>query len=166
MTPQYGEGFAGFGADAAHVNTVLGLRDGPVGSAWATALAAPSSGHPRFVVVHSPNLPVMPFTLFVNTAAIAGDRHAALTHGAAQAGVAAGVIDALEAGLFERSGPLDALALIAAVWVDPKAGQEELVHANNRNATFAAITMGTAGGPSAARLLEAGEPSNPWFRRR
>jgi 5,6,7,8-tetrahydromethanopterin hydro-lyase len=32
-----GESFAGEGADAAHVNTVLGSRSGPVGAAWATA---------------------------------------------------------------------------------------------------------------------------------
>ena len=164
MTPQYGEGFAGFGGDAAHVNSVLGLRAGPVGTAWATALASPSTGHTPFVVVHSPNLPVMPFTLFVNKAAIAGDRHGTLTWGAAQAGVAAGVIDALEAGLFERCGAIDDLALIAAVWVDPKATQEELVYANNRNATFAAITMGSGGGPTVEQLVQAGEPVNPYFR--
>ncbi len=34
-----GESFVGEGAEAAHVNTVLGHRDGPVGVAWATALA-------------------------------------------------------------------------------------------------------------------------------
>ncbi len=32
-----GESFVGEGADAAHVNTVLGSRNGPVGVAWATA---------------------------------------------------------------------------------------------------------------------------------
>ena len=165
MTPQYGEGFAGSGPHAAHVNTVLGLRDGPVGTAWATALATPSAGHAPFVVVHSPGLPVVPFTLFVNKAAIAGERHGRLTWGAAQAGVAAGVVDALEGGLFERSGELGALALVAAVWVDPAASEEELVFAHNRNATLAAVTMGVAGGPVVTDLLAAGDPTNPFFRR-
>lgn len=165
MNPQYGEGFSGAGAEAAHINSVLGLRDGPVGTAWATALASPSTGHTPFVVVHSPNLPVMPFTLFVNKSAIASDRHGTLTWGAAQAGVAAGVIDALEAGLFERSGRLDTLALITAVWVDPAAAHEELVFANNRNATLSAITMGSGGGPTRDQLTAAGDPANPYFRR-
>ena len=164
MTPHYGEGFAGTGADEAHINTVLGLRDGVVGTAWATALVSPSVGHVPFVVVHSPNLPVMPFTLFVNKATIDGDRHGRLTWGAAQAGVAAGVIDALESKLFDRWGRLDTLALITAVWVNPAAAQEELVYANNRNATLAAITMGMAGGPPLDRLRTAGEPNNPFFR--
>jgi 5,6,7,8-tetrahydromethanopterin hydro-lyase len=35
-----GESLVGEGAEAAHVNTVPGRRDGPVGVAWATALAA------------------------------------------------------------------------------------------------------------------------------
>nr|AGC71295.1 formaldehyde activating enzyme [uncultured bacterium A1Q1_fos_515] len=165
MTPQYGEGFAGAGAHVAHVNTVLGSRDGPVGTAWATALATPTAGHAPFVVVHSPGLPVAPFTLFVNKAAIAGERHGRLTWGAAQAGVASGVVDALEGGLFARWESLGTVALIAAVWVDPAATEEELVYANNRNATLAAVTMGVAGGPDVDALLAAGDPANPYFRR-
>jgi 5,6,7,8-tetrahydromethanopterin hydro-lyase len=39
-----GESFIGEGAHVAHVNTVLGHRDGPVGTAWATALATPAPG--------------------------------------------------------------------------------------------------------------------------
>ena len=81
MIPQYGEGFVGGGPNAAHVNTVLGRRDGPVGVAWATALASPSAGHVPFVCVHRPNEAVVPFTLFVNKAAIDGDRHGTLTWG-------------------------------------------------------------------------------------
>jgi 5,6,7,8-tetrahydromethanopterin hydro-lyase len=40
-----GESFVGDGAEAAHVNTVLGRRDGPVGVARATALATPRPGN-------------------------------------------------------------------------------------------------------------------------
>ena len=71
---QLGESFVGDGAEAAHVNTVLGEREGPVGQAWATALATPSAGHAPFVVVLQPGLPVVPFTLFVNKARIDGRR--------------------------------------------------------------------------------------------
>jgi 5,6,7,8-tetrahydromethanopterin hydro-lyase len=157
--PQYGEGFAGEGADVAHVNTVLGRRDGPVGTAWATALASPSAGHVPFVVVARPNLPVVPFTLFVNKAAIAGDRHGMLTWGAAQAGVAAGVLDAA------IEDPDGALCLIAAVWVAPDAFDEEAVFINNRTATTSALAMGAAGGPDGAALRALDEPTNPFFRR-
>ena len=35
-----GEGFEGGGANAAHINLILGPKDGPLASAWATAAAA------------------------------------------------------------------------------------------------------------------------------
>jgi len=44
-----GESFIGEGAEAAHINTVLGDRAGPVGVAWGTALATPRTGHTAFV---------------------------------------------------------------------------------------------------------------------
>jgi 5,6,7,8-tetrahydromethanopterin hydro-lyase len=34
-----GESYVGEGAEAAHIDTVLGDRNGPVGTAWSTALA-------------------------------------------------------------------------------------------------------------------------------
>lgn len=70
-----GESLVGDGAEVVHINTVLGDRDGPVGTAWATALAMPRPGHSTFVAVLQPNLPVKPLTLFVNKAAIAGAVH-------------------------------------------------------------------------------------------
>src|SRR5205823_172640 len=85
-----GESYIGQGAEAAHVNTILGERAGPVGVAWTTALATPSAGHTLFVAVVIPGLPVKPMTLFVNKAPIADDGHGTLTWGAAQAGVAGG----------------------------------------------------------------------------
>lgn len=154
-----GEGFAGDGANAAHVNTVVGPKEGPVGTAWATALASPSTGHTPFVVVARPNVAVKPMTLFVNKASVASDKHGRLTWGAAQAGVAAGVIDALRA---EIVAP-DEL-LIAAVWVNPDADDEEAVFANNRDATRAALEAGHDGRPTVGDVLAVGEPENPYFR--
>lgn len=161
--PQYGESFVGDGADAAHVNTVLGLRDGPVGTAWATALATPRQGHTPFVAVVRPGLPVQPYTLFVNKAAIDGDEHGRLTWGAAQAGVAKGVAYAVRDGVIPRD-LVDQLALIVAVWVNPAAGDEQLVFDNNAAATLAALRLGNAQGPAIDDVLQAAsEPTNPYF---
>jgi 5,6,7,8-tetrahydromethanopterin hydro-lyase len=162
---QLGEGFAGDGPNAAHVNTMLGAKDGPVGSAWATALATPSVGHTPFVAVHSPNLPVKPLTLFVNKATVlqGADRHAQLTWGAAQAGIATGVIAAVRGGVISTDDA-DALVIVAAVWVNPEAHDEEAVYANNARATLAALTAGRDSAPTMEAVLDAGEPSNPYFR--
>ena len=163
---QIGEGFAGSGVNAAHVNTVLGEKDGPVGSAWTTALATPRLGHAAFVVVVKPNVPVKPFTLFVNKSAIdtaENERHARLTWGAAQAGIAAGVVSAHRKGVL-RADDADDVVLVAAVWVNPDADDEEAVYANNAEATLAALTAGRDDLPSIRTVLDVGEPRNPYFR--
>ena len=105
----------------------------------------------------------MPFTLFVNKAAIANDRHGELTWGGAQAGVAAGVGLAHQKSLFDSD--IDALVLIVAVWVNPSADNEEAVFANNRDATLAALLQARDAGPDLNQALAAmTNPSNPYFR--
>ena len=160
---EIGEAFVGEGSEAAHVNTVLGRRDGPVGAAWAAALAAPTAGHAPFVAVVRPGLPAQPFTLFVNKAASAGERHARLTWGAAPAGVASGVLDAVAEGAIPANR-VGALALIAAVWVDPAASDADAVYRNNRAATARALAAGRRGEPKLADVLAArARPGNPFF---
>jgi 5,6,7,8-tetrahydromethanopterin hydro-lyase len=163
---QLGEGFAGEGRNAAHVNTMLGAKNGPVGAAWATALATPTAGHTPFVVVVKPNVPVKPMTLFVNKATVdaAHDMHARLTWGAAQAGVAAGVTNALRKSVV-RAEDVDDLVLVAAVWVNPEADDEEVVYTNNAEAVLSALTAGRDDLPSVRDVLDAGAPQNPYFRR-
>jgi len=162
---QIGESFVGTGAEAAHLNTVLGERDGPVGHAWATALATPSAGHAPFVAVLQPGVPTLPFTLFVNKARIEGDDHARLTWGAAQAGVAAGVADAVAAGTIAEAD-VGRLVVIAAVWVDPEARHADLVYANNREATAGALALGRTGLPAVAEVIAQRDAAwNPFYRR-
>jgi 5,6,7,8-tetrahydromethanopterin hydro-lyase len=147
------------------VNTVLGRKGGPVETAWATALATPGLGHIPFVAVLRPNMPVKPATLFVNKADIRSDRHAELTWGAAQAGVARGVLEAVADGTIP-AGEVDDLLLIAAVWVDWAADDEEAIYLGNVEATRGALTAGAEGRPAIEDLLGLrGEPANPFFRR-
>ena len=164
MTTQFGESFVGEGRDAAHVNTVLGETGGPVEAAWVTALATPRAGHAAFVATLQPGVAVRPHTLFVNKAAIDGERHAGLTWGAAQAGVAAGVMDAVADGVVSEDDAATHL-LIAAVWVNPDATEEAAVFANNRAATREALRAGRAGAPSVHDALAARHtPSNAFYR--
>ena len=158
-----GESFVGEGVEAAHINTVLGDRHGPVGTAWATSLAMPRTGHSAFVTVLQPNLPVKPLTLFVNKSAIADEQHGDLTWGAAQAGVAGGVADAVADGVISAQDA-EELLLIAAVWVNPAAKNADLVYRNNRAATRNALANGEVGAPKVADVLAARHtPHNPFF---
>lgn len=165
---EIGEGFAGTGAEAAHLNTVLGHRVGPTGTAFATALASPTTGHLPFLVVWEPNMPIAPATVFINKAAIGSDRHGELTWGAAQAGVALGVTR-YASERFGRPGTADDYVLIAAVWVDPEAEDEDLVLHNNAEATYDALVAGARQPQPTAAIdaLRAGRlPSNPYLGRR
>ncbi len=163
MITQFGESFVGDGVNAAHINTVLGALGGPVETAWVTALATPRVGHAAFVATAAPGLPLRPMTLFVNKATIESDRHGELTWGAAQAGVAGGVCDAVADGTISAH-EADHLLLIVAVWVNPAADDADAVYANNRAATATALGNGSQGLPSIDTVLEAGAaPWNAYF---
>jgi 5,6,7,8-tetrahydromethanopterin hydro-lyase len=134
-----------------------------VGTAWATALATPSTGHTPFVAVVIPGVPAKPFTLFVNKAAIENDEHGRLTWGPAQAGVARGVVRAVRDGVVDRD-LVDELALIVAVWVNPAARDEHAIFANNDEATLSALRAGARRTPSLDDVLAAADhPANPYF---
>ena len=160
---QIGESFVGSGPEAAHLNTVLGAKGGPVETAWATALATPRAGHAAFVTILRPGVPAKPMTLFVNKAALVGPGHAGLTWGPAQAGVASGVLWAVVDGVIE-AGLVDDLLLIAAVWVAPEAADGALVYENNRRATRDALEAGARRTPTLAEALDVRDaPLNAYY---
>lgn len=161
---QLGEAFCGSGDEAAHVNTVLGAKGGPVETAWATALATPREGHVAFVVAAQPGVAAKPMTLFVNKATIATPAHAALTWGPAQAGVASGVLDAV-ADATVPAALVDELVLVAAVWLSAAALDADAVYRFNREATHRALRNGALSLPSVGDALAVrDEPYNAyWF---
>jgi len=160
---QLGEAFVGAGPEAAHVNTVLGAKGGPVEAAFATALATPRQGHVAFVVAAQPGLAVKPMTLFVNKATVADDEHAALTWGPAQAGVASGVLDAVADGTVPAD-LADDLVLVVAVWLSPAARDADAVYAANRAATHQALRNGSLRRPTVGEVLAVREdPFNAYW---
>jgi 5,6,7,8-tetrahydromethanopterin hydro-lyase len=160
-----GEAFAGDGPNAAHLNVVIGRKGGPVETAWVTALATPRQGHVPFLVTLRPGLPVQPMTLFVNKAEVRGERHESLTWGAAQAGVAGGLARAVREGLIPAD-ETGGLLVIAAVWVNWTADDEDAVFANNLAATYEAVQAAVARRPSADEVnAEAAHPWNAYYHR-
>ena len=102
-------------------------------------------------------------TLFVTKAAPVNERHGNLIWGAAQAGIAAGVADALADGTVTAE-QADSHVVIAAVWVNPGADDEDAVYRNNRESARTALENGAQQLPSTAAVIEARNvPSNPFF---
>jgi len=158
-----GEAFAGEGANAAHVNVVLGPRSA-LGSAYAVAAASPGPGHIPFQAVLRPNLPARPPTLFIAKAALRDEQHEKMTWGPAQAGIAAGVTEAFLSDVIPSDAE-DEWVAIALVWVDWNADDAEAVYAANRLAARQACERAMQSGWPGRGELEAGlgEVSNPFF---
>ena len=158
-----GESFVERGINAAHINVLIGPKEGPVGDALATSLAAPRLGHPPFMTVLGPNLPVKPATLFSAKGDLRGDLHSTLTFGPAQQGVAEGITKALNDGLLPAFAA-DDWVVIAAVWVNWDANDADKIYVNNRQAVYEAIQRAMTAQPTSKALAESvGSVSNPFY---
>jgi 5,6,7,8-tetrahydromethanopterin hydro-lyase len=158
-----GEAFEGDGANAAHINLILGTK-AELGAAYALAAASPGPGHIPFQAVVRPNLPAKPATLFVAKSVLKDERHEQMTWGPAQAGVAAGITEALLKEVLPAEAGDDWVA-IALVWVDAAADDAEAVFVANRVAAFRAAERALqTGWPTHAALAEGlRQISNPFF---
>ena len=150
-----GEGWSGEAPNGSHVNVVLARRGSPTFAAAISMFAHPAPGHtPVLVCVgETPGdyEPVWPPTLMMNKGTASDDRHQTITWGAAQLGIAQGVLDAVADGLLETSGDL---IVLVAVWVDPGAHDETAVRTANRASTRKAIGVCVEGrDPAAAAAL-------------
>ena len=54
-----GEALVGDGNEVAHIDLMIGSKDGPVGTAFANALSTQSEGHTNLLAVLEPNLAVI-----------------------------------------------------------------------------------------------------------
>ena len=118
-----GEAWAGEVPNGSHVNLVVARRGSPTAAAAAGALASPGPGHAPFLVCLSAGTMVRPPTIVVNKSTIDDDRLRRITWGAAQLGIAQGVLDAVAEGLIDAE-EADELVLLVALWVDPAADDE------------------------------------------
>ena len=85
MSMHIGEALAGDGNEIAHIDLMIGSKDGPVGTAFASALATQSEGHSNLLAVITPNLAVKPATVMVTKVTIKGMKQAVQMFGPAQA---------------------------------------------------------------------------------
>jgi 5,6,7,8-tetrahydromethanopterin hydro-lyase len=134
-----GEGWSGEVPNGSHINLVLARRGSPTAAAAAAVMASPRPGHvPILACLKGAGTPVRPATIVVNKVSLESDSLRRMTWGAAQLGIAQGVLDAVAEGLLDAAEAADVLLLVA-VWVDPDAEDETAVRAANREATRAAI---------------------------
>jgi 5,6,7,8-tetrahydromethanopterin hydro-lyase len=134
-----GEAWSGEIPNGSHLNVVVGRRGSPTAAAIVGVLGSPRPGHAPFLACLSPGIVVRPMTVVVNKSTIEGQGDLGrITWGAAQLGIAQGVLDAVADGLV-NPGEAAELVLLAALWVDPAAHDETAVKRANRAAMRAAL---------------------------
>jgi formaldehyde-activating enzyme len=150
-----GEGWGGRSPNGAHLNVVLARRGSPTAAAAVSMLAHPTPGHTPVLVCVGPDQPsyepVWPPTLMMNKATALDEHLQTLTWGAAQLGIAQGVLDAVADELIEAT---QELIVLVAVWIDAAANDETAVRLAAREGTTKAIrTCVQERDPAAVRRL-------------
>src|SRR5215475_5204432 len=99
MSMFIGESLVGDGNEVAHIDLLIGSKDGPVGHAFADALARQSHGHTNLLAIVAPNLLCKPATVLITKVTIKGLGQAAQMFGPAQAAVGRAVADSVKDGV-------------------------------------------------------------------
>jgi 5,6,7,8-tetrahydromethanopterin hydro-lyase len=147
-----GEALAGEGNEIAHIDLLIGSKDGPVGVAFANALARQSEGHTNLLAVLTPNLAVKPSTVLITKVTIKGMKQAVQMFGPAQAAVAKAVADAVAEGLVPK-GQAEDLVIVCGVFIHPAAEDDKKIYDFNYEATKQAIANAMAGKPAIDEVL-------------
>ena len=134
MSMYVGEALVGDGNEIAHIDLLIGSKDGPVGDAFANALARQSEGHNNLLAVLEPNLAVKPSTVMITKVTIKGMKQAVQMFGPAQAAVAEAVADAVKEGAIAADQAED-LVIVCGVFIHPAAESDELIYKYNYEAT-------------------------------
>ncbi len=158
-----GEALAGDGAEVAHIDLMIGKKEGPLGEAYARAKANPTPGHEPLVAILEPNVLVKPVTLMVPTVTIKNMRQASMVYGPAQAGVAKAVADSLADGSIPKD-LAEELIVIANVFVHPSAIDRQRVYINNYKTMRHALRKAIEGRPSADEVIENKDRSKHPFK--
>jgi len=151
MSMFIGEALVGDGNEIAHIDLLIGEKTGPVGVAFANALATQSQGHSSLLAVIAPNLICKPATVMITKVTIKGAKQAVQMFGPAQAAVARAVADSVEAGVIPASKAED-YVIVCGVFIHWDAADDSKIFQYNYEATKAAIKSAMAGEPKVADI--------------
>jgi 5,6,7,8-tetrahydromethanopterin hydro-lyase len=147
-----GEALVGEGNEIAHIDLLIGKKDGPVGVAFANALANQSAGHTNLLAVLTPNLLAKPATAMITKVTIKGMKQAVQMFGPAQYAVAKAVADCVAAGTIPAADA-DDLVIVCGVFIHPEAEDNKKILQFNHEATKLAIENAMAGKPTPSEVL-------------
>ena len=156
MDMRVGEALVGDGNEISHIDLLIGSKDGPVGVAFANALANQSAGHSNLLAVLAPNMAVKPATVMITKVTIKGAKQAVQMFGPAQYAVAKAVADSVADGVIKADEAED-LCIVCGVFIHWDAADDKKIYDYNYEATKLAIANAINNSPSAADMVEAKE---------
>ena len=151
MSMLIGEALVGEGNEIAHIDLLIGPKDGPVGTAFANALVNQSQGHTNLLAVLEPNLLCKPATMLITKVTIKGLDQAVLMFGPAQYAVAKAVADSVGDGVIPAA-QAEELCIICGVFIHPQASDKKKIVDFNYEATKQAIASAMKGEPKIADI--------------
>jgi len=146
-----GEALAGEGNEVAHIDLLIGSKTGPVGVAFASALANQSAGHTNLLAVLTPNLIAKPATVLVTKVTIKGMKQALQMFGPAQYAVAKAVADCVAEGTIPAS-QADDLVIVCGVFIHPLADDNAKILKYNYEATKLSIQRAMKNVPTVSEI--------------
>ena len=152
MSMYIGEALVGEGNEIAHIDLLLGSKDGPVGVAFANALANQSAGHNNLLAVITPNLICKPATVLITKVTIKGMTQAGQMFGPAQKAVAKAMADSVAENVLPK-GTADELVCVCGVFIHPAAKDDKKIYQFNYDATKLAIKRAVAMEPKIDEIL-------------
>ena len=156
FTMKVGEALVGDGNEISHIDLLIGSKDGPVGVAFANALANQSAGHSNLLAVLAPNMAVKPATVMITKVTIKGAKQAVQMFGPAQFAVAKAVADSVADGVIPAAEAED-LCIVCGVFIHWDAADDKKIYDYNYEATKLAIANAMNSSPSAADMVAAKE---------
>ena len=162
MSMFVGEALVGEGNEVSHIDLLIGSKDGPVGTAFANALANQSAGHSNLLAVLAPNIAVKPATIMITKVTIKGATQAVQMFGPAQYAVAKAVADSVADGVIPEADAED-LVIVCGVFIHWEAADDAKIYEYNYEATKQAIASAMNSSPSAAEMVAARETAEHPF---
>jgi len=147
-----GEALVGKDNEVAHIDLIIGDKEGNVGEAFANGLTKLSAGHTPVLSVIRPNLPSKPYTLVIPKVTVEDMEDAGKIFGPAQAAVAKAVADAVEEGIIPRD-KVDEWVIICSVFVHPEAKDFRKIYQYNYGATKLALKRALQDYPSLDKIM-------------
>src|SRR5690349_19422602 len=163
MSMFIGEALAGEGNEIAHIDLLIGSKDGPVGHAFANALARQSEGHSNLLAVLTPNLVCKPATVMITKVTIKGAKEAGQMFRPGQAAVAKAVTGAVAENIISKKQAED-FVCVCGVFIHWEAADDKKIYDYNYQATKEALKCAMAGKPTIDEIIAGKDKAAHPFR--